>query len=119
MNLNLVVILISMIYNNKIQVCCETVLGFGPNPNILPNEDRKEWLLEVGFLLYPSKKVICGLLKAPLRFSRIYSIASKGAIPSSINAIATNTGALPNPATQCTATVGCALHLVASTTCNH
>lgn len=34
------------------------------------------------------------------------STASKGCTPSSINAIATRAGALPKPATQCTAIVG-------------
>lgn len=34
------------------------------------------------------------------------STASKGCIPNSINAIATSAGALPKPATQCTAIVG-------------
>lgn len=45
-------------------------------------------------------------MNAPLLFLLINSTASNGCIPSSIKAIATKAGALPNPATQWTAIVG-------------
>jgi len=46
------------------------------------------------FFLYSSKYFNCLMLMAPLLLSRIYETESKAFIPSSINAIATNTGAL-------------------------
>lgn len=56
--------------------------------------------------LYPSKYCNCFSLIAPLLFFRIIMTASTASIFSnSIRAMATKTGALPNPATQCTAIV--------------
>ena len=46
------------------------------------------------FFLYSSKYFNCLMLMAPLLLSRIYETESKAFIPSSINAIATKTGAL-------------------------
>ena len=55
-------------------------------------------------LLYLDKKSNCLALMAPLRLLRIASTASSYFMPSSIRAIATRTGALPRPVTQCTPT---------------
>ena len=55
-------------------------------------------------LLYLDKKSNCLALIAPLRLLRIASTASSYFMPSSIRAIATSTGALPRPVTQCTPT---------------
>lgn len=63
-------------------------------------------LLDIGSHALLTKYEIWGLLKAPRRLVRMQATASKGSIPSSIRAMATNTGALPKPATQWTAIVG-------------
>lgn len=55
-------------------------------------------------LLYLDKKSNCLALMAPLRLLRMASTASSYFMPSSIRAIATSTGALPRPVTQCTPT---------------
>ena len=55
-------------------------------------------------LLYLDKKSNCLALMAPLRLLRIASTASSYFMPNSIRAIATSTGALPRPVTQCTPT---------------
>ena len=52
--------------------------------------------------LYSSKNFSCLVFIDPDLLLRIYTIASSDSIPYSISAIATNTGALPKPATQCT-----------------
>lgn len=52
---------------------------------------------------YLSRKFSCLALMAPRRLLRISSTASSYFMPSSISASATNTGALPSPAIQCTA----------------
>ena len=63
--------------------------------------------LLLNLLLYFCNQASCIPLMAPLRCLRISDAASSGSIrANSIKAMATKTGALPNPATQCTGIVG-------------
>jgi len=54
-------------------------------------------------LLYDSRNFNWRLLMAPRRLSLMKATLSNGAMPLSIKAIATSTGARPSPATQCVA----------------